>query len=94
MNKAFAPRQQRRHPAVSHCRARVQRALTDQFRGLPLLTIFGERNDPFGFQRRWKSLFSKARQVVVPGGHHFPMCDDPALVATSINTWYRDVVAA
>jgi pimeloyl-ACP methyl ester carboxylesterase len=74
--------------------ARVQRALTHQFRGLPLLTIFGERNDPFGFQRRWKSLFSKARQVVVPGGHHFPMCDDPALVATSINSWYRDVVAA
>ena len=74
--------------------ARVQRALTDQFRDLPLLTIFGERNDPFGFQRRWKSLFPQARQVVVPGGHHFPMCDDPALVATSISSWYRDLVAA
>jgi pimeloyl-ACP methyl ester carboxylesterase len=74
--------------------ARVDRALTNDFCGLPVLTIFGERNDPFGFQTRWKSLFPGARQVVVPGGHHFPMCDDPSLVATTIKTWYRDFVAA
>ena len=52
--------------------ARVQRALTDQFGSLPLLTIFGERSDPFGFQRRWNSLFSEARQVVVPADITFP----------------------
>ena len=74
--------------------ARVQRALTEPFRDVPLLTIFGERNDPFGFQSRWKALFPAARQVVVPGGHHFPMCDAPALVASSISGWYRGVVAA
>ena len=74
--------------------ARVDRALTDQFQRLPLLTIFGERNDPFAFQKQWKSLFPDARQVVVPDGHHFPMCDDPALVAASIRGWYRHVVAA
>jgi haloalkane dehalogenase len=74
--------------------ARLERALAVEFRRLPLLTIFGERNDPFEFQKRWKTLFPTARQVVVPDGHHFPMCDDPALVATSITTWYRGVVAA
>jgi pimeloyl-ACP methyl ester carboxylesterase len=74
--------------------ARVDRALTVEFRDLPVLTIFGERNDPFEFQKCWKALFPSARQVVVPNGHHFPMCDDPTLVATSIRAWYRDVVAA
>jgi haloalkane dehalogenase len=74
--------------------ARVERALTVEFRRLPVLTIFGERNDPFEFQKRWKRLFPGARQVLVPNGHHFPMCDDPTLVASSIRAWRRDVVAA
>jgi pimeloyl-ACP methyl ester carboxylesterase len=74
--------------------ARVERALTAEFRDLPVLTVFGERNDPFEFQKCWKALFPSARQVVVPNGHHFPMCDDPTLVATSISAWYSDLVAA
>ncbi|MBV8834167.1 MAG: alpha/beta fold hydrolase, partial [Acidobacteriaceae bacterium] len=63
---------------------RVGRALATQFRGLPVFTIFGERNDPLSFQPRWKELFPDARQVVVSKGNHFPMCDDPDLVAMSI----------
>ncbi len=53
-------------------------------RHLPLLTIFGERNDPLKFQPRWKALFPGVRQVVIPGGNHFPMCDDPDTVADEI----------
>jgi haloalkane dehalogenase len=71
----------------------LDRALTGPFRTLPLLTIFGERNDPLGFQPRWKQLFSDARQVVVSKGNHFPMCDDPDLVAVSIREWHGDLVA-
>ena len=59
---------------------------------LPLLTIFGERNDPLGFQPHWKSLFPAARQVVVPKGNHFPMCDDPDFVAEEIRRWHRECV--
>jgi pimeloyl-ACP methyl ester carboxylesterase len=70
----------------------LDRALTGPFRRLPLLTIFGERNDPLGFQPRWRQLFGEARQVVVAGGNHFPMCDDPDLVAASIRQWHRDLV--
>ncbi|HZH39521.1 MAG TPA: hypothetical protein VFD85_00845 [Gemmatimonadales bacterium] len=70
----------------------VERALTGPLRQVPLLTIFGERNDPLKFQPRWKALFPEARQVVVSKGNHFPMCDDPDLVATSIRDWYRGVV--
>ncbi|HEY1308555.1 MAG TPA: alpha/beta fold hydrolase [Vicinamibacterales bacterium] len=59
---------------------------------LPLLTIFGERNDPLGFQPQWKSLFPAARQVVIPKGNHFPMCDDPDFVAEEIRHWHRERV--
>lgn len=71
----------------------LDRALAGPFRRLPLLTIFGERNDPLGFQPRWKHLFPNARQIVVSKGNHFPMCDNPDLVAASIREWHRDRVA-
>ncbi|HZI55367.1 MAG TPA: alpha/beta hydrolase [Verrucomicrobiae bacterium] len=71
----------------------LDRALTGPFRKLPLTTIFGERNDPLGFQPHWKRLYRDARQVVVSQGNHFPMCDDPDLVAATIRELYRDRVA-
>ena len=79
-----------------HCDALYERAgaaLTGPFQHLPLLTIFGERNDPLKFQQRWKGLFPAAQQVVVPKGNHYPMCDDPDLVARTIRTWHTDRVA-
>ena len=72
---------------------RLEHALTRAFRHLPLFTIFGERNDPLGFQPRWKKLFPEAQQIVVSKGNHFPMCDDPDLVARSIRELHRDHVA-
>lgn len=72
----------------------LDKALSGPFRRLPLLTIFGERNDPLGFQPRWKQLFPDAKQVVVSKGNHFPMCDDPDLVAASIREWHHDRVTA
>jgi pimeloyl-ACP methyl ester carboxylesterase len=59
---------------------------------LPLLTIFGERNDPLGFQPQWRARFPGARQVVVPKGNHFPMCDDPDLVSHEIRAWHHEFV--
>jgi len=61
-------------------------------RPLPVLTVFGERNDPFRFQRQWKTRFPEARQVVIPRGNHFPMCDDPAFVADQIRRFHREAV--
>ena len=49
-----------------------------------LLTIFGQFNDPLRFQPRWKTLFPTAHQVTVRRGNHFPMCDDPDLVASAV----------
>jgi pimeloyl-ACP methyl ester carboxylesterase len=67
-------------------------ALGGPFKTLPLLTIFGERNDPLGFQPRWKQMFPEVRQVVIPKGNHFPMCDDPDVVADTIRSWHRECV--
>jgi haloalkane dehalogenase len=71
--------------------ARVAAVLAGPLATVPLLTIFGERNDPFGFQKRWKELFPAARQVVVPKGNHFPMCDAPDLVAHAIRSWHQEL---
>src|SRR5262249_29502336 len=71
----------------------LDHALTGPFSRLPLLTIFGERNATSGFQPRWKRLFRDARQVVVSKGNHFPMCDDPDLVAAAIRELHRDRAA-
>jgi pimeloyl-ACP methyl ester carboxylesterase len=60
----------------------TQAGLEGPLRDRPLLTVFGQRNDPLNFQPRWKALFPAARQHVIPRGYHFPMCDAPKTVAT------------
>jgi len=69
----------------------IAAAFAGPLRHLPLLTIFGERNDPLQFQPRWRTLFPAARQLVVRRGNHFPMCDDPRLVADAIRRWHESV---
>lgn len=59
----------------------------------PILTVFGEHNDPLGFQPRWRETGTDVEQVVVPSGLHFPMCDDPDLVAAAIEDWYARKLA-
>jgi pimeloyl-ACP methyl ester carboxylesterase len=61
----------------------VERA-TEALASRPLLTIFGERNDPGGFQPKWRERFQSTTTAIVPNGYHFPMCDDPDLVAGAI----------
>jgi pimeloyl-ACP methyl ester carboxylesterase len=66
----------------------VEDALRTTLADKPVLTIYGERNDPFGFQARFKELFPAAAELVIPRGNHFPMMDDPDLVAETIATWH------
>lgn len=69
-------------------------ALSGPLRDRPLLTVFGQHNDPLQFQPKWKALFPAARQEVVAGGNHFPMCDAPAEVAGWIRAWHATHVRA
>jgi pimeloyl-ACP methyl ester carboxylesterase len=71
----------------------VEIALRGPLTALPLMSIFGQRNDPFGFQSQWRDLFPTAQQEVITRGNHFPMCDDPARVAGLIRHWHTTHVA-
>lgn len=67
--------------------AAADEALRTTLRRLPVLTVFGERNDPFGFGDEWRERFPHADSHVVEGGNHFPMCDDPEQVGRWILDW-------
>lgn len=71
----------------------VAQAARTTLNGLPVLTIFGERNDPFGFQERHAATFPDHHGVVVAGGNHFPMMDDPDLFAASVRDWHASRVS-
>lgn len=68
---------------LSDVEGRIERLATK-----PALTIFGKRNDPFRFQEKWREHFPDVEQMVIPGGYHFPMCDDPEGVAQRIADWH------
>ena len=61
-----------------------------EFAQRPLLTIFGQLGDYFGFQRQWRRHHPDALQVTARRGLHFPMCDNPALVANQLHHWHHD----
>lgn len=69
--------------------ARIEAATTGVLGGLPVLTIFGEKNDPFGFQDRHHATFPDHEGHIVTNGNHFPMMDDPDLFADAIRDWWR-----
>ena len=54
----------------------------------PLMTVFGKYGDYFCFQRQWRRRHTDVHSVVVPGGFHFPMCDNPDLVAARLHEWH------
>lgn len=67
----------------------AERALAGPLSQLPVLTIFGAKNDPFGFADRWKTLFPTAHTWTATGGNHFPMCDEPIGFARHITDWHH-----
>lgn len=73
----------------THYLSWVEHSLRTVLLETPVLTIFGEKNDPFGFQERFRTYFDDVEEMVVPHGNHFPMTDDPSGVANRIAEWHR-----
>ena len=71
----------------------VAEAVSSKLRHLPTLTIFGERNDPFGFQDRHAATFPDHEGIIIEKGNHFPMMDDPDLFASTLRSWHERKVA-
>ena len=68
--------------------ARIEAATAGALRERPVLTIFGEKNDPFGFQDRLHATFPVHEGLIVAKGNHFPMMDDPDLFAETVRAWW------
>jgi len=74
--------------------AEVERSLRTTLADLPVLTLFGRRNDPYGWQARFQQVFPQATAAGIADGHHFPFNDDPDTYSTAICAWWADTVAA
>lgn len=74
--------------------AEAERRLLTHHVDLPVFTVFGEKNDPFGFADRWQAMFPHAQSWTVPDGNHFPMCDDPDGYTSRLRDWHRSEVAS
>jgi hypothetical protein len=59
-------------PPSSATLAAAERALRGPLATKPLLTVFGQKQDPFGYQKRWNAPYPHAGEHVVASGHHFP----------------------
>lgn len=81
--------------ADDHLRG-VDGALRGKLRDRPVLLVFGEKSPTIeeGFPERWQARFPGALLLLVAGGHHFPMMDDPDLVARALRSWWSDEARA
>ena len=72
---------------------RIEEATNSTLNNRPVLTIFGQYNDPWKFQQRHAATFPNHEGLVVPKGYHFPMTVDPNLYADTIRDWWQRRVA-
>lgn len=73
--------------------ATVEQSLQARLGGLPVLTLFGRNNDPYGWQARFGRIFPRATAAGIAGGHHFPFNDDPDAYSAAISAWWTEKVA-
>ncbi len=73
---------------------RIEEATATTLNDRPVLTIFGQHNDPWKFQDRHAATFPDHEGIVIPKGYHFPMTVDPDLFADTIRDWWDEVVSA
>ena len=74
--------------------AEVERSLRAALADLPVLTLFGRKNDPYGWQDRFQQIFPHATAAGITDGHHFPFNDDPDAYTAAISAWWAEKVAA
>jgi pimeloyl-ACP methyl ester carboxylesterase len=70
----------------------LERELKTKLADLPVLTLFGCKNDRLGWQRRFGLMFRNVTAVRI-AGHHFPFDDDPDRYAAATGDWWAKKVA-
>jgi pimeloyl-ACP methyl ester carboxylesterase len=75
-------------PVMADVELSLQISLAD----LPVLILFGRKNDPYGWQHRFQHIFPLTSAVGIADGHHFPFNDDPDAYSAAISTWWAEKV--
>lgn len=70
----------------------LEQQLRTKLGDVPVLTIFGRKNDPYGWQQRFGQLFRNVTAVGIEDGRHFPFNDDPDAYSAAITGWWADKV--
>jgi len=73
--------------------SQLERELKTKLADVPVLTLFGCRNDRLGWQQRFGQMFRHVTAVRIEDGHHFPFNDDPDRYAAAIGDWWAEKVA-
>jgi haloalkane dehalogenase len=68
--------------------AEISKSLGPSLAGVPVLTLFGLKNDPYDWQNRFQQIFPHATADGIPGAHHFPFCDDPDAYSAAVCAWW------
>ena len=73
--------------------AELERGLSTTLADLPVLTLFGRKNDPYGWQQRFGAMFHNVTAAGIEDGNHFPFNDDPDGYSEAITDWWARKVA-
>ena len=73
--------------------SQLERELKTKLADVPVLTLFGRKNDSMGWQQRFGMMFRHVTAVGIDNGHHFPFNDDPDRYSAAIRDWWTQNVA-
>jgi pimeloyl-ACP methyl ester carboxylesterase len=79
--------------AIDQVMADLERSMPAALEGLAVLTLFGRKNDRYGWQDRFQRMFPRAAAAGIADGHHFPFSDDPEAYSDAICSWWAERVA-
>jgi len=71
--------------------ADVERSLRTTLADLPVLTLFGRKNDRYGWQDRFQQIFPDATAAGLADARHFPFNDDPDAYSAVITAWWARI---
>jgi pimeloyl-ACP methyl ester carboxylesterase len=74
--------------------ADIEASLRTRLADVPVLTLFGRKNDPYNWQSRFQQIFPDATRAGITEGRHFPFCDDPDGYGAQISSWWAEKVAS
>ena len=72
--------------------SQLERLLKTTLVDVPVLTLFGRKNDRYGWQERFSRTFRNVTAVALEDGHCFPFNDDPDRYASAISDWWVTTV--